>query len=45
MCEANETLAKARYALDLMTGTGVYDIGRLKQILNAQCERHQEDHG
>lgn len=40
MCEANETLQKARYALDLMTGTGVYDIGKLKQILSQQC-----DHG
>jgi hypothetical protein len=41
MCEANETLQKARYALDLMVGTGVYDIGKLKQILGTQCN-HQE---
>jgi hypothetical protein len=38
MCEANETLQKARYALDLMVGTGVYDIGKLKQILGQQCQ-------
>lgn len=42
MCEANETLQKARYALDLMDGTRVYDIGRLRQILGQQCEQHQE---
>jgi hypothetical protein len=41
MCEANETLQKARYALDLMVGTGIYDIGKLKQILGTQCERHK----
>jgi hypothetical protein len=38
MCEANETLQKARYALDLMVGTGIYDIGKLKHLLNQECE-------
>ena len=41
MCEATETLDKARYALDQMVGAGVYDIGRLKQILGTNCERHE----
>ena len=38
MCEATETLDRARYALDQMVGTGVYDIGRLKQILGTDCK-------
>jgi hypothetical protein len=43
MCEANETLQKARYALDLMVGTGIYDIGKLRHLLGANCENHQEN--
>jgi hypothetical protein len=42
MCEANETLQKARYALDLMVGTGVYDIGKLKHLLSQECEHGEK---
>jgi hypothetical protein len=42
MCEANETLQKARYALDLMVGTGVYDIGKLKKLLSQECEHGEK---
>lgn len=41
MCEATETLTRARFELDLMLGNGVIDIGRMKQILNTTCERHE----
>ena len=41
MCEADETLAKARYELANMLGNGVIDLGRLKQLLNTSHERHQ----
>jgi hypothetical protein len=41
VCEATETLTRARYELDLMLGNGVIDIGRLKQILGTTCERHE----
>jgi hypothetical protein len=40
MCEANETLNRARYALEVMMGNQVLDLGRLRQILETQCDHH-----
>lgn len=34
--ESRERLQRARYALELMSGAGVYDIGRLKQLLGTE---------
>lgn len=38
MCEANETLNRARYALDQMWGRGVIDYPRLKELLENGCD-------
>jgi hypothetical protein len=38
MCEANETLQKAAFELDIMLGNQRVDFGRLKQLLNQACE-------
>lgn len=40
MCEANETLNRARYALEVMIGNQVLDLGQLRHILNQHCEQH-----
>jgi hypothetical protein len=43
MCEANETLNRARYALEVMMGNQVLDLGRLRQILETQCDHGRTD--
>ena len=43
MCEAARQLAKARYALDQMRGTGRYDIPELLHHLNPQHCEHEQD--
>jgi len=42
MCEANETLQKAAYALEQMRGNNVFDYGLLKQLLNTNCKHETE---
>lgn len=41
MCEANETLQKARHALEVMIGNQILDLGRLRQILDTNCPHHE----
>jgi len=41
VCEANETLNRARYELELMIGNQHLDYGKLRTILNQPCK---EDH-
>jgi hypothetical protein len=38
MCEHREQLQKAAFELELMLGTKVLDLGKLRQILNQPCE-------
>ena len=42
MCEANETLNRARYELEIMIGNQHLDYGKLRTILNQNC---QHEHG
>jgi hypothetical protein len=38
MCEHREQLQKAAFELELMLGNQRVDFGRLKQLLNQECE-------
>jgi hypothetical protein len=44
MCEANETLQRLRYELDLMWGNGVDNLARHKQLAGTDGPHHQEGH-
>ena len=43
MCEAAQQLARARHQLELMRGTGRYDIPELLHHLNPQHCEHEQD--
>jgi hypothetical protein len=43
MCEASRQLAKARHLLELMRGTGIYNIPELLHHLNPQHCEHEQD--
>lgn len=43
MCEYHEQLQRISHEFDLMRGTGVYDMPRLKNLLN-QALQHEEGH-
>lgn len=46
MCEHNDQLKRAAYALKEMSGTGIYDMPRLRQLLNDNtkpCNDHEGD--
>lgn len=38
MCESHEQLQRISHEFDLMRGTGVYDLSKLKQLLNQALE-------
>lgn len=38
MCEANEQLQRAAYALEQMRGDGIWDYPKLKQLLTQALE-------
>jgi hypothetical protein len=43
MCEHHEQLQRVKFEFELMDGNGIYDIPKLKKLLNQALE-HQEGH-